>query len=81
MRYSRDEQEESYGYSKRELIEKLRVGLERAGGNIKIQVIGKDRVSGVIADQDHEDALDQVQESHNQVEAPQSGKLAIRCAC
>jgi hypothetical protein len=70
MRYSRDEQEEGNGYSKRELIEKLHIGLERAGGNIKIQVIGEDRVSFVIADQDHEDALDQVQESHDQVEAP-----------
>jgi len=51
------------------------VGLERAGGNIETQVIGEDGVGGVIADQDHEEAQHKLQETHDQVEAPQSYKL------
>jgi hypothetical protein len=78
VRHSRDEQKARNRWTQRKFIEKLGARFQRAGGKVKIQVIGEDGKGGVFADQDHEDALDQVQESHDQVEALQSGKRAIR---
>ena len=77
----RNEQEHRNRRPKRWFIEELGVRFQRAARHIKIQVIGEDGVGGGPAHQDHEDALDQLQEAHDQVEAPQPRVFAIRCTC
>jgi hypothetical protein len=57
-----------------QLVEQLWIGNQLEFGCIEGQVIGEDRICLIIAEHDHQDALDEVQQAHEGVEAPQATK-------
>ena len=69
MRHSRNKQENGDCNAKRNIPEKLGVRDQLSGFKIEGQKISKDWISCVIAEHDHEDALNKMQEPHEQIEA------------
>ena len=70
-----NQREEGYRYAKWYFLQKLWVLLQSASSQVKIEVIGKDGIGFVITDENHQNALDEVQKAHYPVKPPQAGKF------
>jgi hypothetical protein len=63
VRQGRIEQKARKRWAEGKFMEELGARVQRAGGKVKARVVGEDGLGGVSADQDHEEAPHQAQDS------------------